>query len=187
MFDQSPGPDAGAVVQTDERRAKLELEALDRCFEGAIPAVLSTASADGTPNVTYISKAHRVDDERVALSNQFMSKTARNLAVNPRASLLLIEPRTHDEFRLSLVYERTERRGHLFEKLRADVDAIAAFTGMQHVFRLRAADIFRVVDVVRDPAEPDGAPLEDDVPPERESPAELAGLAELARDDRARR
>jgi adenylate cyclase len=54
----------------------LPLDALDRCFEGAIPAVLSTASADGTPNVTYISKAHRVDAERIALSNQFMSKTA---------------------------------------------------------------------------------------------------------------
>ena len=65
-----------------ELEQELELEALDRCFEGAIPAVLSTASADGTPNVTFISKAHRVDAERVALSNQFMSKTARNLAVN---------------------------------------------------------------------------------------------------------
>ena len=47
-----------------------------------------------------------------------------------------MEPRSHDEFRLSLVYERTEQHGHLFEKLRADVDAIASFTGMQRVFRL---------------------------------------------------
>src|SRR3712207_7244040 len=47
---------------------------------------------------------------------------------------------------LSLLYERTERRGHVFERLRADIDALAALTGMQHVFRLRAADIFRVVD-----------------------------------------
>jgi adenylate cyclase len=108
-----------------------------------------------------------------------MSKTARNLAVNPRASLLLIDPRTHDEFRLSLVYERTERRGHLFEKLRADVDAIAAFEGMQHVFRLRAADIFRVVDVDRIPPNPTAAPV-GEVPPDRRESPELDALAELA-------
>ena len=149
-FDQSPGPtrrlgrDPGIVMTHD---GSLDLDAIDRCFAGAIPAVLATASADGVPNITYISKAHRVDDERIALSNQFMSKTARNLAGNPRASLLLIDPTTHDEFCLSLVYERTERRGHVFERLRHDVDVIAEMQGMQDVFRLRAATIFRVVDV----------------------------------------
>jgi len=44
-----------------------------------------TASADGIPNVTYLSRAHKVDDERIAISNQFMSKTSQNLAANPRA------------------------------------------------------------------------------------------------------
>ena len=99
---------------------------------------------------------------------------------------MLIEPRTHDEFRLSLVYERTERRGHLFEKLRADVDAIAAFEGMQHVFRLRAADIFRVVDVVQIPPNPMAPPLEE-TPPERESPTRTGRARGAGRDDRARR
>ena len=140
----------------------LDLDAIERCFAGAIPAVLATASADGMPNVTYISKAHRVDDERIALSNQFMSKTARNLAANPRASLLLIDPTTHDEFRLTLVYERTERRGHVFERLRPDVDAIAELQGMQDVFRLRAATIFRVVDVEQVDAEPVRVALPDE-------------------------
>jgi adenylate cyclase len=157
----------------------LALDALDRCFGGAIPAVLCTASPDGTPNVTYISKAHRVDDERIALSNQFMSKTARNLAANPRASLLLIDPLTHDEFRLALVYERTERRGHVFERLRADIDAIAALEGMQDVFRLRAADIFRVVDLARVPPNPLAPPL-DHVLAARDEGPDLAALAALA-------
>ena len=102
--------------------------------------VMATTSADGTPNVTYLSRAHKVDDERIAISNQFMSKTSRNLAANPRASVLLMDPITHDEYRISLVYERTERRGHVFERLRTDIDVLASLTGMQDVFRLRAAE-----------------------------------------------
>ena len=129
----------------------LTLADVATCFEGAIPAVIVTASADGVPNVTYLSKAHVVGTDRIALSNQFLSKSARNLAENPRASLLLIEPRTHDEYRLAIEYERTERRGPVFDDLRREVDAIAAMTGMQDVFRLRAADIYRVVHLERVP------------------------------------
>ena len=156
--------------------APAALASLERCFDGAIPAVLATADADGRPNVTYISKAHRVDAERVALSNQFMSKTARNLAANPRASLLVIDPVTHDEFRLTIVYERTERRGHVFERLRADIDAIAAAAGLQDVFRLRAADIFRVVDVAQVPPNPAGTRPDGATPPA----PDVAAVAELA-------
>lgn len=151
---------------------------IERCFGGAVPAVLATAGTDGMPNVTYITRAHRVGDDRIALSNQFMSKTARNLAANRRASLLLLDPTTYDEFRLALVYERTERRGYVFEQLRTDVDAIAALEGMQDVFRLRAADIFRVVDIARVPAHPSGrAPDISAVP--RNRVADLGALAEL--------
>ena len=48
---------------------------------------------------------------------------------------------------MTLVYERTERRGVVFEQLREDVDAVAAVTGMQDVFKLRAADIYRVTEI----------------------------------------
>ena len=87
------------------------LDHLERCFGGAIPAVIATVDADGVPNITYVSRAHRVDDQRLALSNQFMSKTASNIAVNRKVCLLLLDPVTHDEYRLSIVYERTEARG----------------------------------------------------------------------------
>ena len=120
---------------------------LHLCFEGAVPAVIATASSAGAPNVTYLSRVRIVDDERIALSNQFFSKTARNLAENPRASLLVIDPLAYEEFRLSLVYERTERRGVIFERLRDDVEAVAAVSGMQDVFKLRSADIYRVVEI----------------------------------------
>ena len=53
----------------------IDLGDLEACFEGAIPAVIATASADGTPNVTYLSRVRMVDGQQIALSNQFMSKT----------------------------------------------------------------------------------------------------------------
>jgi predicted pyridoxine 5'-phosphate oxidase superfamily flavin-nucleotide-binding protein len=123
------------------------LRDLYRCFEGAVPAVIATASSDGTPNVTYLSRVRAIDDERVALSNQFFSKTVRNLTENPRASVLLIDPVKYHEYRLTLVFERTERRGAIFDRLREDVDTVAAVTGMQNVFKLRAADIYRVTEI----------------------------------------
>jgi adenylate cyclase len=125
----------------------LTLDDLHNCFTGLIPAQLATASANGVPNSTYVSRAHPVDHERVAISNQFLSKSSRNVAENPQASLLLISSDTHAEYRLSLVYERTERRGPIFDRLRNDVSMIAAFTGMQDVFKLLAADIYRVTDI----------------------------------------
>ena len=146
-----------------------------------VPAILATASAAGVPNVTYLSRAHAVDAERIALSNQFMSKTARNLAENPTGCLILVHPITHDEFRLTVTFERTERRGQVFERLRNDVDTIAALTGMQDVFRLRAADVFRVVDIEQIPSNQraDGSSAAEAYPERVRREPDRQGLAEL--------
>jgi predicted pyridoxine 5'-phosphate oxidase superfamily flavin-nucleotide-binding protein len=152
---------------------------LKLCFEGAIPAVVATATADGTPNITYLSRVRRVDDERIALSNQFFSKTSRNLAENPRASVLLVDPVSYRQYRLKLAYERTERRGRVFELLHEDVAAVAAMQGMQGVFKLRGADIYRVLHIEVVP----GAVAEEPEParPEPASAGVTTGLlAELS-------
>jgi adenylate cyclase len=117
------------------------------CFEGGVPSTIATASADGTPNITYLSKVHLVDDEHVALTDQFFSKTNRNLAENPYACVLVVDPDTYDQWRLLLRYERSERRGRLFDRLDRDIEAIAALTGMQGVFKLRAVDVYRVLEI----------------------------------------
>jgi adenylate cyclase len=130
--------------------SELSLSGVRSCLEGVVPAVVATAAADGTPNITYLSKVHFVDDEHIALSNQFFSKTTRNLAENPRASMLIVSP-SYEQYRLTTRYERTERRGPIFEGLRRDLDAIAAITGMQDVFKLRAADVYRVIAIERYP------------------------------------
>jgi hypothetical protein len=88
-----------------------------------------------------------VDDEHVAISNQFLSKTAANLTENPVATLLCTDPATGLSFKLLVRYERSERDGPLFDAARTQLDAVAALTGMQDVFALRAIDIFRVLDI----------------------------------------
>ena len=155
---------------------ELQVTDLHVCFEGAVPAVIATASADGTPNVTYLSRVRFVDNERIALSNQFFSKTARNLAENPRASLLLIDPHRYDEYRLTLVYERTDRRGPVFERLHADIEALKALGGVASVFKLRAADIYRVVHIESVPKRPSQPDADD---PHNVGEASAAQLAEL--------
>ena len=127
------------------------LRELAPCFEGAVPAIIATASADGTPNITHLSKVHFVDDEHVGLSDQFFSKTNRNLCENPYACVLVLDPHNYDEYRLIVRYERSERRGKLFDRVERDIEAIAALCGMQGVFRLRGVDIYRVLEIERVP------------------------------------
>ena len=127
----------------------IALRELAACFEGVVPATIATAATDGTPNVTRLSKVHLVDDDHVATSNQFFSKTAANLAENPLSSVVVIDPRTYDQYKLLLRFERTDRRGPLFDRMRTDIEAVAALTGMTGVFELRGADVHRVLDVVR--------------------------------------
>ncbi|MFI5043652.1 MAG: GAF domain-containing protein [Acidimicrobiales bacterium] len=160
---------------------EITLTSLRRCLRGGVPAIIATAAADGTPNVTYLSTVHLVDEERVALSNQFFSKTSRNLAENPRASVLVTDPLTYDEYRLDLSFERTERRGPLFESLRGEVDAVAALSGMQEVFRLKAADVYRVthIEAVLGGAARRGEPGLD-VPAPMDAATAAARLAELS-------
>jgi adenylate cyclase len=132
------------------------LNQLRECFEGVLPAVVATCAADGTPNVTYLSKVIFVDREHIALTNQFFSKTWRNIQENPRAQIMLIKPSTGQQVRLDVHYERSEDSGELFEQLRAELDAIASMMQMQDVFKLRAADIYRVLAVEWVPSDVDG-------------------------------
>jgi adenylate cyclase len=122
-----------------------DLAAKPGCFDGVIPPVIATCSASGVPNVTHLSQLYLVDDDHVALSNQFFGKTTANLRENPRASVLVTDSQTYATYRLGLSFERSETSGELFDCLRASIDAIAAMMGMNDVFSLRAADVYRVL------------------------------------------
>lgn len=117
------------------------------CFEGIIPTVIVTASRDGTPNVSYLSHVLYIDEDHVALSNQFMSKMVQNIMENPRLQAVVVHPESGQQLILNLLFERNETEGALFEYLAACVTAVASHHGMEKVMKLRSADIYRVLDV----------------------------------------
>jgi hypothetical protein len=126
---------------------KPTLESLRPCLDGAIPSVIATCAPDGTPNVAYASQVHYVDAEHVALSYQFFSKTRENILAHPYAQVQVVEPGSFRHFRLRLHFQRTETAGPLFEYMKAQLAGIATQTGMDKVFALRGADIYRVLDI----------------------------------------
>lgn len=122
----------------------LDLTAMRGCFDGVIPPIIATCSAGGRPNITHFSQLYLVDEDHVALSNQFFSKTTANLADNPNASVLVTDSQTYETFRLDLQFLRTDTEGSAFDEMRASIDAIGALLHMEDVFALRGADIYRV-------------------------------------------
>lgn len=145
-------------------------------FEGVIPAVLATCSADGVPNATWLSQVFYVDDQHVALSCQFFRKTRANLEARPVAELLVVDPASLRQWRLSIRFLRSETHGRTFESMRSKIQALASLTDSPHTFALRSSDVFEVLSLLPvDIALPDGAPTE-----ERGAPNALRALAGLS-------
>ncbi len=118
-------------------------------MQGIIPSHVVTCSADGTPNASAISQIYYVDADHVALSHQFFNKTKRNVSENPKASAWLIHPETFDTWDLELEFDHSETRGPIFDAMDMQIEAIASMVGMKGIFKLRAADIYRVVSVTK--------------------------------------
>jgi adenylate cyclase len=139
----------------------IRLTELAACFEGVMPSAVASCAPDGTPNVTWLSIVHRVDDAHIALSFQFFNKTRANVGKNPRAMVLLNDPTTARQYRLEVLYVRTELEGSMFDRVRTQLEAVASQTRMSDVFRLRGLDVYRVLSVERVPGEGDhAAPLD---------------------------
>ena len=125
----------------------IRLRDLQACLEGVIPSIIATASRDGVPNISYLSHVALVDDEHVALSDQFFSKTAENIRANNNATVMLVDPCDGRQYRLSVIFERSLDGGALFDIMAAELRASSAQLGMAGVMRLRGVDIYRVASV----------------------------------------
>ena len=133
------------------------LESLATCFQGILPAQLFTCSRDGIPNAAYLSHVEYVDDAHVALSFQFFNKSRRNVADNPQALVMMPDPDTGQGWLLRVRFVRSETEGPLFEQMALRIEAIASYCGLKGIFKLRAADVYKVLSI--EPAvEEAGAP-----------------------------
>jgi hypothetical protein len=120
-------------------------------LDNGMPAVMVTCSADGVPNVTVISQVYYVDEQHVALSFQFFSKTIRNVRENPHADVCVSDLDGQVDWILQLAFRRSETEGPVFDAMDMQIEAIASATGMSGIFKLRAADIYRVLSVEKRP------------------------------------
>jgi hypothetical protein len=118
-------------------------------MQGALPGMVATCSADGTPNMIHVSQVFYVDPTHVALSFQFFNKTARNLAENPFAEIRCIDPATGDRWILEAEFVRRETDGPTFDQMDMQLEAVASMTGMSGVFKLRGADVYEVRSIQR--------------------------------------
>ena len=129
----------------------IALASISRCFQGDIPNVLATVSADGVPNVIFLSQVTVVDDDHLAISNQFLRKTMENLAANPVATLLVLDPGDSESYKILARHVRSVCDGDSFEEARLALESLAAMVGMEDVFALKGLEVFRVLDVVQVP------------------------------------
>lgn len=156
----------------------IPLSAIRNCFEGVIPSAIATLDGDGIPNISYLSQVVFVDDEHVALSNQFFSKTAANVQQTGEATVLVVDGRTGEQYELDLAFERSVQEGETFARLAAQIQA----TGPQHgegvAWSLRSADIYRVRSCHRIAVQPPPAKT----PHPRGAPDPLTCAARLVSD-----
>lgn len=116
-------------------------------LQGVIAAQIVTASAENVPNCTVVSQVYPVDARHIAVSNQFFSKTFRNLAENPYAYIQVLDPSDGRACHLEVVHRRTETEGPLFEEMEMQLAAIASMSGMSDVFKLKSAYVFEVLAI----------------------------------------
>ena len=120
-------------------------------LDNGVPALMVTCSATGIPNATVISKVYYVDETHVALSFQFFNKTIKNVRENPRAWVGVTDFERQSDWALDLEFDHSEREGPIFDAMDMQIEAIASATGMSGVFKLRGADIYRVLAVQKLP------------------------------------
>jgi uncharacterized protein len=118
-------------------------------MQGVIPSHVVTCSRDGIPNASSISQVYYVDADHVALSHQFFNKTTRNVRENPRAMVWVTSAETFVTWDLEVEYDHSETAGAVFDAMDMQIEAIASMVGLKGVFKLRAADIYRVISVTK--------------------------------------
>ena len=66
---------------------------------------------------------------------------------NPFAEVIVRDAQNFQEWYIEIQYDHSEESGPLFDAMDVELEAIASMTGMSGIFKLRAADVYRVLSV----------------------------------------
>ena len=127
--------------------SSLITDEMHHALQGLIPSVIATASANGVPNLTYISQVHFVNDDHLAISWQFLNKTWKNIQENPDFSVVVTAPVSWAMWKINLRFTELQKEGELFDELAIALEAIATMQGALNVFRLAAVLICKINSV----------------------------------------
>lgn len=126
------------------------LEELRGVLAENIPPALVTRSPEGIPNVMNLSKVQILDAHHLVASCQFPNKTKQNLKQTPRACLL-VTGISRRAWWIDVELEAEHTSGPLYERMADELAAIASWMGMESVFRLHSADVYRVLRIAEMP------------------------------------
>jgi predicted pyridoxine 5'-phosphate oxidase superfamily flavin-nucleotide-binding protein len=99
-------------------------------LQGVVPPTLATVSADGIPNITYISHVQYIDDEHLAISRQFFNKSWKNINENPVFMVAVTCPQTWSIWKITLKYQEEKTEGAIFDEMDMMIQAIATMQGL---------------------------------------------------------
>jgi adenylate cyclase len=114
-FDQTPGPRQEPPFPAATAMNPQTLDAIRPCLEGAIPAIMATCAADGTPNVAYISQVYYVDGGMWRCRSSSSTRRAEHPG-QPGGHGAGAAPGHGAFYRLHMRYLRTETTGALFDR-----------------------------------------------------------------------
>ncbi|MEQ8353698.1 MAG: pyridoxamine 5'-phosphate oxidase family protein [Leptospiraceae bacterium] len=120
-------------------------EEIKPALQGVIPATIATCDPSGNPNATILSQVFPVDDEHIALSHQFFTKTYQNIRTHPKVHIQVVHPADCTPWLLEAEFVREETEGPLFEQMDMQLEAIASMSGMADVFKLHSALVCKVL------------------------------------------
>ena len=124
-----------------------QLHLLKAALDGVIPPTIATSSKEGIPNVTYISKIYWISENELAISHQFFNKTWKNLNENPYLTLVVTNPTTGNQWKITAKYKEQQQEGDIYEQMAMELACIAQMYGMENVFNLKSSLICSIIKI----------------------------------------
>ncbi len=120
-------------------------EDMQPALMGVIPATIITCSKDGIPNITNIARVWYVDTSHVAIANNMLKKSIRNLHENRFAFIRTMDPSSFQTWEMEAEYIGPCLEGGIFEEMKTQYEVLSMMMNSAMPIRVHSAEIFRVL------------------------------------------